>query len=302
MFMKERIEALKENDLILILAPAKAIEEEHVTFAQEYLQKQGFRVNISKHCLGQYHYFSGDEGQRLSDFQHALDDPEVKAILCARGGYGCIQIVDRIRWANQLTDPKWIVGFSDVTVFHQKMQRIGGESIHGSMPLNFSSNTPEALETLVQALKGSPKAISAPASEFNKNGSKTGRLIGGNLSILYSLLGTDDQPDYSGSILFIEDLAEQIYHIDRMFHAFSKAGILDKIKGLVIGGMTDLKDTAIPFGKPYEEVTLSHFEYRNIPVAFNFPAGHIDDNCALVLGREVELTVDESGSKLSYLP
>lgn len=299
--MKERIEALKENDLILILAPAKAIEEEHVLFAQEYLQKQGFRVRISENCLGQHHYFSGDEGQRLSDFQHALDNPEVKAILCARGGYGCVQIVDRIRWANQLTDPKWIVGFSDVTVFHQKMQRIGGQSIHGSMPLNFSSNSSEALETLIQALKGNPIPVSAPAFELNKKGSKSGRLIGGNLSILYSLLGTDDQPDYSGSILFIEDLAEQTYHIDRMFHAFSKAGILDKINGLVIGGMTDLKDTAIPFGKSYEEVILSHFEYRNLPIAFNFPAGHIDDNRALVLGREVELTVDDQQAIINYI-
>lgn len=293
-------EPLREGDTVAIVAPAKAIEVASVENARTFFENAGFQVKLSKNCLGQYNYFSGTIGDRLTDFQDALDDPQVKAIVCARGGYGCIQLVDRIKWGLQLHEPKWIVGFSDVTVFHQHLQKNGVQSIHGTMPLNFSSNTNEALDTLLTALKGHSYSITAPKAKNNKTGSAQGRLLGGNLSILYSLIGTDEQPDYSDSILFVEDLAEPLYAIDRIFHAMSKAGILDQIKGLVVGGMTDLKDTETPFGLSYEEIILDHFMYRQIPVAFNFPAGHIDDNRALVLGASVRLSVTESESRLEF--
>lgn len=293
--------SLQKGDLIALVAPAKAIEPEHVFFAKDFFEKQGFRVAISEHCLGEHHYFSGDEGQRLKDFQSALDNPEVKAIVCARGGYGCVQILDRIQWATQLQEPKWIVGFSDVTYFHQRMQRHGIASIHGTMPLNFQQNSEEALSTLVDALTGNYPKIEWNSAINGNVGEAEGVLVGGNLSILYALLGTDDQINFEDTILFIEDVGEPIYAIDRMFYAFSKAGVLDKIKGLVVGGMTNLSDTAVPFGKRYEEVILSHFAYRKLPIAFGLPAGHLDDNRALVLGAKVHLHIGEGRNVLSWL-
>jgi len=299
--MNLSIEKLKPGDLIEILAPAKSIEKTHVEAAVKTLEKMGFNVRVSEHCLGRYNYFSGTISERLLDFQKAIDDDEVKAILCARGGYGCIQLVDKLQWANMLRHPKWIIGFSDVTVFHQKLGSMGLKSIHGTMPLNFSKNSMESLSTLNDALTGKTYTIKAKHTKHNRLGSANATLRGGNLSILYSLLGTDDCVDYTDTILFVEDLSEQIYHLDRMFYALAKAGILNRIKGLIIGGMKDMKDTAIPFGMSYEDVILSHFDYRKIPICFSFPAGHINDNRTLVIGSEVELNVNSTGSELLFL-
>lgn len=292
--------SLQKGDLIMIVAPAKAIESEHVHFAQSFFENEGFRVEISENCLGEHHYFSGEIGHRLHDFQTAIDHPEVKAIICARGGYGCVQLLDRVQWASQIREPKWIVGFSDVTYFHQRMQRHGIASIHGTMPLNFQQNSEEALSTLLNCLKGNTTKITWNGNVNNQAGSASGKLVGGNLSILYALLGTDDQINFENTILYIEDVGEPIYAIDRMFYAFSKAGVLDKINGLVVGGMTNLSDTAVPYGKSYEEVILSHFEYRKTPIAFDLPAGHIDDNRALVLGKEAQFESGKDGATLSF--
>lgn len=291
---------LVAGDLIYITAPAKAIEKEHVDFAVSFFENAGYKVLVSKNCLGQHHYFSGTDEERLEDLQYGIDHPEVKAIVCARGGYGCVRIIDRIQWASMLREPKWMVGFSDVTVFHQHLQRFNLPSIHGSMVLNFKDNTQEALTTLLSALKGESFSLSATSTQ-NKPGQAEGTLIGGNLSIVYSLIGTNNQPDYSDKILFVEDLAEHLYHIDRMFYALNKSGILDKINGLVVGGMTELEDTATPFGMSVEEIILAHFKYRNIPVAFGFPAGHLNDNRALILGKKVRFSVEGTTSELRFL-
>jgi len=292
---------LKKGDLIYLTAPAKAIEEEHVEYARKFFEMEGFNVLVSEHCLGQHNYFSGTDEERTADFQFGLDNPEVKAIVCVRGGYGCIRILDRLQWAGFLRHPKWIVGFSDITLFHQRLQRFGIPSIHSTMPLNFKNNSDESLATLLSALKGETNPVYCEYVEENKPGTAEGILVGGNLSILYSLLGTDDHIDYSNTILFIEDLAEQLYHIDRMLHAFEKAGIFDRIKGLIVGGMTDLEDTTISFGHSVEQIILHHFKYRKIPIAFNFPAGHINDNRALILGKTCRLEVNEKESVLRYL-
>ena len=298
--MKNEINPLKKGDKVIILAPAKAIDEENVLYAKEFLSKEGYDVVVSDNCLGQHHYFSGTELERLTDFQNALDDPEIKAIFCARGGYGSVQIVDKIQWASFLRMPKWIVGFSDVTVFHQRIQNLGHQSIHGTMPLNFKTNSKESLTSLLSALKNEWYEIHAPYNEQNKLGCAEGVLVGGNLSIVYSLIGTNDQVDFTDKILFIEDLAEQLYAVDRMFYALNKAGILDQIKGLIVGGMTKLSDTEIPIGSTYQEIILSHFQYNPIPISFDFPAGHIDDNKALVLGSHVSLSVGKKGAILNH--
>ena len=295
------IPSIQKGDLIYITAPAKSIEAAYVTFAKNYFEAKGYKVLISQNCLGEFNYFSGTDEERTADFQFGLDHPDVKAILCARGGYGCIRILDRLQWAGILREPKWIIGFSDVTIFHQRMQRYGLQSIHATMPLNFQDNSKESFETLEKAWKNESYSIVTDFSLYNKFGESEGKLVGGNLSILYSLLGTDDEINFEDSILFIEDLAEQIYHIDRMLFAFKKAGVLNKIKGLIVGGMTDLKDTAIPFGKTIEEVILEQFQYTNIPITFQFPAGHIPDNRALTFGRKVKFNVSNKNSTLEFL-
>lgn len=292
--------ALQPGDLVMIIAPAKAIESSHVYYAKELFESKGYKVLVSEHCLGNHHYFSGTDAQRTSDLQKAIDNPEVKAIICARGGYGCVRIVDRVQWAGIIREPKWIVGFSDVTVFHQRMQRYGIESLHATMPLNYQENSKEAIDTLFKALKGESYSVFSPANQNNKPGLASGKLIGGNLSIMYSLLSTDECPDYSDAILYIEDLSEQLYHIDRIFHTLRKSGILEKISGLIVGGMTDIKDTVVPFGKRLEEIVVEHLKYRKIPVCFNFPAGHMPDNQALILGRKCSLEVNSEGAKLYF--
>lgn len=296
--MNTEIKALQKGDLIAIVAPAKAIESSFVFFAKNFFEENGYRVQIGKNCLGAYHYYAGSDSDRTDDFQWAIDDPEVKAIVCARGGYGCIRILDRLNWAAMLRDPKWIVGFSDVTVFHQRMQLFDLKSIHATMPLNFEENTSEALNSLLLALEGKQATIEVNAHPRNKLGVANGKLMGGNLSILYSLLGTNEAPDYQDAILFVEDVSEQLYHVDRMFYAFKKAGILDKINGLIVGGMTDMRDTAVPIGEDLETIILNHFQYRKIPIAFDFPAGHIADNRALIFGTNVDLSVAENKIKL----
>ncbi|MFZ9587135.1 MAG: S66 peptidase family protein [Crocinitomicaceae bacterium] len=292
---------LSEGDLIYITAPAKATDVSSVMFTKEYLEQQGFNVLLSQHCLGSFHYFSGTDEQRAADLQFGIDHPEVKAILCARGGYGCVRIVDQVNWANMLREPRWLIGFSDVTVFHHRLMKLGIQSIHGSMPLNFEKNSPEALHTLLEILRGGLPVINGPANHSNKLGTGQGTLIGGNLSIVYSLLGTDDRYSFDNTILFIEDLAEQLYHLDRMFYALKKSGALAKIKGLVIGGMTDLEDTDNPTGFSIEEIVCHHFSFSKIPICFQFPVGHFNDNRSVIIGSEVQLTVSELGSTLSYL-
>lgn len=291
---------LQAGDLIAIVAPAKAIEQEHVTFAKAFLEEKGFKVRVSENCLGQHNYFSGTDEERAVDFQQVLDDPEVKAILCARGGYGCVRILDRVQWASFIRNPKWIIGFSDVTVFHQRIQRFGIESIHGTMPLNFSTNTEDALNSLLASFTKESYDLKASVHPFNKTGSAHGTLVGGNLAIISSLIGTDDQIDYSDSILFIEDVGEHLYQVDRMLYQLRKAGVFDKIKGLVVGGMTDLRDTAHPFGLSLEALVLEHLKYSSIPVCFHFPAGHLEDNRALRFGAQVDFEVTNQEVTLQF--
>jgi muramoyltetrapeptide carboxypeptidase len=292
---------LKKGDLIYITAPAKSIDEVTVTFAKNFFETQGFRVELSKHCFGAFNYFSGTDEERAADLQAGIDHPEAKAILCARGGYGCVRIVDQLQWANMLREPKWLIGFSDITVFHHRLFKLGVQSVHGTMPLNFEKNSPEALQTLVEAITGNQKSLTWNANVNNRIGKANGKFIGGNLSILYSLIATSDAYFFEGNILFLEDLAEHYYHLDRMFFSLRKSGILDRISGLIIGGMTDMEDTTIPFGMTTEEVVLQHFTYSRIPIAFGAPIGHIDDNQAVIVGAEVELEVNNELSLISYM-
>lgn len=293
--------ALNPGDLIYITAPAKLMDAQAVTYAKKHLEENGFKVLISKNCLGKHHYFSGTDEERLWDLQFGIDHPDVRAILCARGGYGSIRLVDRINWANMLREPKWLIGFSDITVFHHRLNKLGVQSIHGSMPINFEKNTEAALTSLVNTLKGSWPQFLLPSNQSNKVGIATGNLIGGNLSIVYSMLGTDDQYDFEDSILFLEDLGEHYYQVERMFFALKKSGAFQKIKGLIIGGISELEDTDPPLGRTIEEIVLDQLMFTRIPVLFNFPGGHIEDNRAMVFGKKIQLTVSEEEASVVYL-
>jgi muramoyltetrapeptide carboxypeptidase len=292
---------LKPGDLIYITAPAKFMDPQAVKYAKKHLEENGFKVLISENCLGKHHYFSGTDEERLLDFQFGIDHPDVRAILCARGGYGCIRLVDRINWANMLREPKWLIGFSDITVFHHRLNKLGVQSIHGSMPINFEKNTDAALTSLVNTLQGSWPQFLLPSNQSNKAGIATGNLIGGNLSIVYSMLGTDDQFDFEASILFLEDVGEHYYQVERMLYALKKAGVFQKIKGLIIGGISELEDTDPPLGRTIEEMVLDQLEYTRIPVLFGFPGGHIADNRAIIVGKKIQLTVSEEETSVVYL-
>jgi muramoyltetrapeptide carboxypeptidase len=292
--------ALSPGDLVYITAPAKCIDESAVETAVNWLKQNGLSIRISPHCIGNHNYFSGTDEERLMDMQTALDDPEIKAIWCARGGYGSVRIIDQLNWETFDLHPKWLIGFSDITVFHQRLQQKGIASIHGTMPLNVAENTKESLGSLMNTMTGNPNSLEGQASDWNINGTAVGHVIGGNLSIVCSLIGTNDQPDYTGAILFLEDLAEHLYRVDRMFYSLKKSGILKQLVGVVIGGMTDMKDTSPPFGSSLEEIISHHLEPLNIPVAFDLPSGHINDNQAIVLGGKYNLSVSETGSKLSF--
>ena len=293
--------ALNPGDLIYITAPAKFMDPQAVLYAKKHLEQNGFKVLISENCLGKHHYFSGTDEERLLDFQFGIDHPYVRVILCARGGYGCIRLVDRINWANMLREPKWLIGFSDITVFHHRLNKLGVQSIHGSMPINFEKNTEAALTTLINTLQGSWPQFLLPSNQSNKAGIATGNLIGGNLSIVYSMLGTDDQYDFEDSILFLEDVGEHYYQVERMLYAFKKAGVFQKTKGLIIGGISELEDTDPPLGRTIQEMVLDQLEYTRIPVLFGFPGGHIADNRAIIVGKKIQLTVSEEETSVVYL-
>lgn len=292
---------LAKGDLIYVVAPAKTIEARHIEFCKKFFEDHGFLVEVGAHTLNTHNYFSGSDKERLADFQLALDHPKAMAIICARGGYGAARIVDGLNWDQFEEKPKWLVGFSDITVFHLRCSVLKIMSLHATMPLNFSSNSKAALITLNAALLGESFEINVPTTLYNRKGISSGKLIGGNLSVIFSLIGTSDTFGFEGAILFLEDLSEQLYHIDRMLITFKKAGVFDKINGLIIGGMTDIKDTTPSFGMTYEEIIIEKMEGVNVPICFDFPTGHIDDNRAMIIGADVELDVNAKGATLRYV-
>ncbi|MCG8574675.1 MAG: LD-carboxypeptidase [Flavobacteriales bacterium] len=279
---------------IRIVSPAKQIEAQHLSFTVDFLTSKGFEVELGKHAAGQYHYFSGTDEERLFDFQQALDDESVDAILCSRGGYGSVRILDQLDFSAFLQKPKLIFGYSDITVFHHHVQaKYNLSSVHSTAPLNFSSNSKEALESLLNVLNGQPNQYEFQAHNLNRSGQTKAKVMGGNLAILYSLIGTDSDFDYDGKILFIEEIGEAVYAVDRMMWSLKKSGKLENLAALIVGGMTSMKDSQIPFGKTVEEVIAESVEEYSYPLCFNFPAGHIDDNRAIIFGKEAELRVSE---------
>ena len=292
---------LQKNDTVAIVSTARKISLKQIQPAIDLLKNWGLKVIVGETIGFEENQFAGNDLQRASDFQQLLDNPKVKAIWCARGGYGTVRIVDALNFTAFKKHPKWIIGYSDITVLHNHLHNFGIETLHATMPLDVAKSTEETLTSLKKSLFGKSLSYEIVSSEENKIGTNSGELIGGNLSILYSLLGSESSINTNGKILFIEDLDEYLYHIDRMLMNLKRNDFFDNLKGLIVGGMTDMHDNSIPFGKNAKEIILDVVTKYNFPVVFDFPAGHLKDNRSLIFGRKVNLEVDKNKTKLSFL-
>jgi muramoyltetrapeptide carboxypeptidase len=284
---------LKKGDKIGIIATARKISEAELAPALKIIEEKGLIPVLGKNLLGACHQFSGTDAERSADLQTMLDDESIKAIIVARGGYGTVRIIDNIDFSNFKKHPKWIVGYSDITVLHSHINKtLGIATLHATMPINFLQDA-YATETLFKALFGENLHYEFDAHKLNRKGKAEGEIVGGNLSLLYALCGSISDISTDGKILFIEDLDEYLYHIDRMMMNLKRSGKLSNIKALIVGGMSDIKDNTIPYGKTAEEIIAEHVAEYNYPVCFGFPAGHIKNNYALKMGTLAKLSIDD---------
>lgn len=289
---------LRIGDRIRIVAPAGKVAKEKVMPGIELLQEAGYEVLIGNHIFDRHFQFAGTDAHRLSDFQEALNDPHTRVIICARGGYGSVHLVEKIDFSPLLTHPKWIVGFSDITLIHALLNKLQIASVHGAMPAFYLDNKKptKSFYSLLDALSYGRSQVEMQPVEFNRLGSCQGELVGGNLSLIYSLQGTPWQLDTRGKILFLEDVAEYLYHLDRMMHNLRLSGVLKNLAGLVLGGFTDMKDNESPFGKSTYEIIYEAVKDYDYPVCFDFPGGHIPKNLSLIMGAMYSLEVGRACS------
>ncbi len=288
---------LSSGDQIGILSTARFITPSELRPALEFFDALGLKTTLSPTIFERNNQFAGTDDQRTSAMQILLDDPNIKAIFCARGGYGTVRIIDALNFDKFLQHPKWIVGYSDVTVLHNHLnQAYNFPTLHASMPISFPTNTPDCLKALSATLFGKLLTHSLPA-KVKRTGKALGKIVGGNLSIITSLLGSNSQINTQGKILFIEDIDEMLYHLDRMMMALKRAGMLSELKGLIVGGMTAMRDNTKeygfskdnPYGQTAEQIIWQHVEQYKYPVCFDYPSGHQASNYPLILGMPVEI-------------
>ena len=289
---------LQKGDTIGLVCPAGFMPVEKVSECIRVLNEDwGFTTKVGNTLGRQYHYFSGTDDERLEDFQHMLDDDNLKAILCARGGYGLSRIIDKIDFTNFKKNPKWIIGFSDITVLHSHIYRNHNIStLHAPMANAFNEEgyKNEFVQSLRYALEGKKIKYQAALHEFNRKGEAIGELVGGNLALLAHLVGTDSDLKTKGRILFIEDVGEYLYNIDRMLYQLKRSGKLDKLAGLIVGGFIDMKDTERPFGQTVHEIIRDAVADYDYPVCFDFPVSHGKENYALKVGAGYKLKVGKN--------
>jgi muramoyltetrapeptide carboxypeptidase len=292
---------IKSRSKIRIVSPAGKTREEHVMPAVEWLEQQGFNVELGKHVFSQHFQFAGTDEQRLNDMQVALDDPDCDAIICSRGGYGTVRIVNKLDFTAFSKKPKWLVGFSDITILHSCFHHLGFATIHGVMPRYFfdsEGNPSESLVSMMKLITGEGITYLVDSATSNKKGKAEAEIVGGNLSIITSLQGTAYDLNTDGKILFLEDIDEFLYHTDRMIHQLKLSGKLDKLAGLILGDFTDMKDNESPFGKTVHEIILEAVAEFDYPVCFDFPGGHDKKNLALAFGKKWILDVGNRASTL----
>ena len=296
---------LKAGDTVAIVAPSGILKEKEgeIQKAIELLKSWDLIAVVGKHVFSQNNHFAGTDDERCEDFQKAMDDPTVSAIWCARGGYGTVRILDKLNFAKFKNHPKWLIGYSDITALHNQFHNEGFESIHAMMCTSLSDDLSEIEETVAtfkEAIFGNKLAYTLDGSEYNRTGIVTAPLVGGNLTMLHTMLGSKTSIDTSGSILFIEEIGEYKYHIDRMLQSLKRAGYFDHCKGVIVGDMTKLRKNTTLWGTSIEQLILDALSEYDFPISFNMHAGHEKDNRAMILGRTVELNVTKEKSIITF--
>ncbi len=298
---------LKAGDTVAIVAPSGILRERNgeVEQAVALLKSWSLNAAIGKHVFSQANHFAGIDDERCEDFQKALDDPTISAIWCARGGYGTVRILDKLDFTKFRKHPKWVIGYSDITVLHNQMHNEGFESIHAMMCVSLSEDgengvLKETITTFKDAIFGKPLSYTLEGSKYNRVGSATAPLVGGNLTVMHTMLGSKTSINTSGDILFIEEIGEYKYHIDRMLQSLKRAGYFDHCNGVIVGDMTKLRKNTTPWGTSIEQLILNALSDYDFPIAFNMHAGHEKDNRAMILGRSVELVVGKDKSTLVF--
>jgi muramoyltetrapeptide carboxypeptidase len=296
---------LKTGDTIAIVATAGVLKnKKSIEKAIQILEVWGLNVVLGKHVFADNFHFAGTDKERIQDFQLALDDTSIKAILTARGGYGTGRIIDQINFEKFKEHPKWIIGYSDITVLHSHIHNLGIETIHGMMGTSFSKendNKTASIASLKAALFGDRLQFKIPSSSYNLLGTVKGQIVGGNLSLLQNLTGTSSSIDPTNKILFIEDIGEYLYHIDRMLYGLKRNGYFENCKGLIIGDFSDIKENSTPFGMTLEELVLNITKEYDFPILFGFSAGHEDKNLAIIMGREIKMKVGKKNSTIKFM-
>jgi len=293
---------LNAGDTIGFVAPARKVKKNEIEFAIRWWEEKGFRIQLGKHLFAENHQFAGTDDARAEDLQNMLDNSKIKAIFCARGGYGVLRIIDKLEFLGFNLEPKWICGFSDITVLHAHINKVMNiATMHAAMPFSMKESNVENMETLFQNLIGKHPGYKCKPHTLNRTGKCTGLLTGGNLSLLYALSGSVSDIDTTQKILFIEDVDEYLYHIDRMMLHLKRAGKLKKLAGLLVGSFTKIKDNEIAFETTCEQIIREHCEEYHFPIAFNFPAGHDERNVAMKMGANYSLTVETDKTMLQEL-
>lgn len=296
---------LKTGDTVAIVAPSGILNNrsKEVDQAKDLLKSWGLYVVVGKHIFNQNNHFAGTDAERCEDLQKALDDPKIRAIWCARGGYGTVRILDMLDWTTFKKKPKWFIGYSDITAIHNDIHNLGVESLHAMMCTSLTddlSKVEESISTFKDAVFGEALKYKLEGSEYNKPGEASGQLVGGNLTMLHTMLGSRTSIDVSGKILFIEEIGEYKYHIDRMLQSLKRAGYFNNCKGLIVGDMTKLRKNTTLWGSSIEELILDALSEYQFPIAFNMHAGHEHDNRALILGRNIKLSVSKDASTIEF--
>lgn len=293
-------EFLQKGDTVGILATARKVDLKSLQPAIKLLENWGLHVVIGKTIGKEENQLAGPDWLRATDFQEMIDNPSIKAIWAAKGGYGTVRIIDRIDFTKFKKKPKWVAGFSDITVLHSHLNNMNIETIHSFMALNAGTANSQVIESLRKALFGEKLEYHIPTHPFNKIGTAKGELVGGNLSVLYSVMGSKSAIDYKDKILFIEDLDEYLYHIDRMMMNLKRNGYFDGVKAVIVGGMSSMNDNEIPWGKDALEIIQDVLKDYKFPIIYNFPAGHIKDNRTLILGKTVSINVNDKEAVVKF--
>ncbi|MHA7942286.1 S66 peptidase family protein [Formosa sp. 3Alg 14/1] len=296
---------LKAGDTVAILAPSGVLKNRYdeVNRAKDLIESWGLHAVVGEHVFAQNGHFAGTDKQRASDFQKALDDPKIKAIWCARGGYGTVRMIDLLDYSKFKLQPKWVIGYSDITAIHNQIHNLGYESMHAMMCVSLPQNLadiPETISTFKNAIFGKNLSYTLKGSSYNKPGMVTAPIAGGNLTLLHTMLGSETSLDTSGEILFIEEIGEYAYHIDRMLQSLKRAGYFENCKGILVGDMSRVRKNTTDFGRTIDEIILDIVAEYDFPVAFNMPAGHEKDNRAMILGAPVTLKVEKGESTLIF--